>query len=268
MTRFNKKSGWIQARGSDFSFHSRMTRHSKNSSSSAYFTDHERKKLPYGTQSIRNTSESLRHHLTCHVCIEFVKEGVKAVVCEEGHLACHECILESMLKQKAAIKAAAKAYNLALRKIDEQKIQKDHQIKRAKLEQLESIISKNDMLNSSTIKTEQYDKSIKEPERRVLCNASMPPHPLTLKKLYPIIFTFKEGEPACPSCLKGLCSVPNSIACIPCGHVFCSNCAKECTQCMVCGWKAEETIMITGEGTGKAASNANVISTRYEPAFI
>ena len=76
-----------------------MSRHSKNCTSNAIFTNSEKQKLSsdYGTTTQRIGSESHLRFMDCHLCLSRAREPM---LCPEGHLYCTECIMENLLKQK------------------------------------------------------------------------------------------------------------------------------------------------------------------------
>lgn len=79
-----------------------MSRHSKNCTSNAIFTNSEKLKLKheYGTISQRIGSESQAQFLDCLLCLQRARDPV---LCgKQAHTFCQECILENLLMQKKA----------------------------------------------------------------------------------------------------------------------------------------------------------------------
>ncbi|KAJ3379412.1 hypothetical protein HDU84_006704 [Entophlyctis sp. JEL0112] len=99
-----------------------MSRHSKNNTSLAWFTNAEREKLTYGTRKANNEwyflscavrihssqpkpfiladiqgRDSMRNFDACFLCLQTAREPVS---CTKGHLACKECFFENILAQK------------------------------------------------------------------------------------------------------------------------------------------------------------------------
>ena len=76
-----------------------MSRHSKNCTSNAIFTNSEKQKLSsdYGTTTQRMGTESHLRFMDCHLCLCKAREPM---LCPQGHVYCTECIMENLLKQK------------------------------------------------------------------------------------------------------------------------------------------------------------------------
>ncbi|ORY45325.1 hypothetical protein BCR33DRAFT_850162 [Rhizoclosmatium globosum] len=74
-----------------------MSRHSKNNTSLAYFTNAEREKLEYGTRKQRMGRDSMRNFDSCFLCLQTARDPMS---CTKGHLACKECYFENILNQK------------------------------------------------------------------------------------------------------------------------------------------------------------------------
>ncbi len=88
-----------------------MGKHSKNVTNAPTFRHKERAQLDWGTQTQRVGADSLKALAGCGVCLHV---ATTPVICNQGHLFCHECVLESLLAQRAAIKAAAARHDEAL----------------------------------------------------------------------------------------------------------------------------------------------------------
>ncbi|KAI8828406.1 hypothetical protein BJ741DRAFT_626242 [Chytriomyces cf. hyalinus JEL632] len=74
-----------------------MSRHSKNNTSLAFFTNAEREKLTYGTRKQRMGRDSMRNFDACFLCLQTARDPM---MCAKGHLACKECFFENILTQK------------------------------------------------------------------------------------------------------------------------------------------------------------------------
>ncbi|KAI9330960.1 hypothetical protein BDR26DRAFT_938617 [Obelidium mucronatum] len=74
-----------------------MSRHSKNATSLAFFTNAEREKLTYGTRKQRMGRDSMRNFDACFLCLQTARDPM---ACTKGHLACKECYFENILTQK------------------------------------------------------------------------------------------------------------------------------------------------------------------------
>jgi len=75
-----------------------MSRHSKNNTANSVFTYSERLKLKeYGTLKQRVGQDSQRSFEKCHLCLQKV---IDPMSCNEGHIFCHDCIIENLMTQK------------------------------------------------------------------------------------------------------------------------------------------------------------------------
>lgn len=107
-----------------------------------------------------------------------------------------------------------------------------------------------------------------EIKMQTMCNASDPAHPLLMKHLTPVSFSFtasssKESNSKqtciCPSCQKELSNTTRIFLMKPCHHVVCKTCTdslvKPSSQCVVCDKKlaSKEIIELVREGTGFAS---------------
>ncbi|POY73301.1 hypothetical protein BMF94_3635 [Rhodotorula taiwanensis] len=114
-----------------------------------------------------------------------------------------------------------------------------------------------------------------------LCQASKPPHPISLKSLTEVKFTQEPrdkndtGEPivSCPSCRKTITNNVKSYVLKACGDVLCSTCVdtlcrtdKVCAHCGTAVDKKKPYIELRREGTGYA-SGGGVEVKRYDVAF-
>ncbi|KAG0143835.1 hypothetical protein CROQUDRAFT_660725 [Cronartium quercuum f. sp. fusiforme G11] len=78
-----------------------MTRHGKNNTASSVFTHAERMMTGNGTKKQRFTAHSMADFDSCRLCLH---TAIDPRTDEEGHLFCHECILEHILSQKKDLK--------------------------------------------------------------------------------------------------------------------------------------------------------------------
>ncbi|PLW20438.1 hypothetical protein PCANC_06971 [Puccinia coronata f. sp. avenae] len=78
-----------------------MTRHGKNNTASSVFTHAERMMTGNGSKTQRFTSDSMVGFDACRLCLNSARDPR---VDSEGHLFCHECILEHILGQKKDLK--------------------------------------------------------------------------------------------------------------------------------------------------------------------
>ena len=119
-----------------------MPRHSKNSTAQAYFSYHERTALAYGTQTAKLTRDSCRDFDACFLCLQ---RAILPVTCTKGHLACKECLIKSLLKQKEDYEKQKKVYTsqqkIARTRLDDEKQKKELEAKEAFAKQQRSIKS-------------------------------------------------------------------------------------------------------------------------------
>ncbi|GAA5991127.1 hypothetical protein JCM10908_006550 [Rhodotorula pacifica] len=116
---------------------------------------------------------------------------------------------------------------------------------------------------------------------QTLCQASKPPHPVSLKTLTEVKFTQEprdkddKGDPvvSCPSCRKTITNNVKSYVLKACGDVLCATCVdtlcrsdKACSHCGTAVDKKKPFIEIQREGTG-FASGGGVEVKRYDVAF-
>lgn len=257
-----------------------MTRHSKNNCSSSYFTSYERSHLPYGTQTTRCSSESLRSPTTCHICLTLASSDKPTVTCELGHFACKECIISSMVEQKANAKRKMIEYEGALGRIRERQDAIEERGKRQRLE----VIERTTRLPNESIRTESSktsrafwrpeqtpqtaDMEPEKPDTRVLCHGESKSHPISLKSLIDNMVYFKDGSPSCPSCLKDLKLVKTVSVLRPCGHILCGDCLEQFgKKCFTCDVLIEANVCVVSEGTGYASAGGNVQVAKYDNAF-
>ncbi|KAL7754078.1 hypothetical protein RI367_000057 [Sorochytrium milnesiophthora] len=293
-----------------------MPRHSKNNTASAVFTYAERERLSYGTQKQRLGRDSFRPFHACFLCLQSATEPL---CCPEGHIACKECFYESILSQKKALERQVKEQSLArvegeaqysfqhlapyAAHVADDRPQKLEQEKRQeqKAKDVQDFYESSNKIVSSQNTSNQADTSRSLPsfwipsltpsvekdelpsegtvtKKDVMCLSSAP-HPVFLKKLFPVKFTkakeAKSGDErtfACASCSKQLNNGLKMSVLKPCGHVFCGHCTKEFVKpgkrCIVCDAKCKDRdiVALCVEGTGFSASG-QVEAKRFDIAF-
>ncbi|GAA94855.1 uncharacterized protein L969DRAFT_90761 [Mixia osmundae IAM 14324] len=93
-----------------------MVKHSRNSTARQYLSNHERNIKHYGTQTERLGADSMRNFDACALCLQRARDPRS---CTQGHLFCHECIVNSLLTQKKE----AKRQQLVVQRVREQEEQ-------------------------------------------------------------------------------------------------------------------------------------------------
>jgi nitric oxide synthase-interacting protein len=129
-----------------------MTRHSKNNNALAVFTYQEKLKLKnvYGTLETRVGRDSMKPIDSCSLCIA---QARTPVCCEQGHVYCKECILDSILKQKKVLmeeKEMVAKHNLNIVTPQERLEIKEREKEMDKFLQSSAVISKSNEVGSST----------------------------------------------------------------------------------------------------------------------
>ncbi|KAI8981999.1 hypothetical protein BDF20DRAFT_973031 [Mycotypha africana] len=120
-----------------------MPRHSKNNTASSVFTYHEAQSLEYGTKRQRLGRDSYRNYNACYLCLQTARDPV---CCGEGHLACRECMYESIVQQKEAIKLEQKIIERKKQELEAKKQLEEYEAKQALLDSFDktqnSVLSK------------------------------------------------------------------------------------------------------------------------------
>ncbi|KAI9189874.1 hypothetical protein H9P43_001307 [Blastocladiella emersonii ATCC 22665] len=272
-----------------------MPRHSKNNTASAVFTYAERDRLTYGTKTQRLGGDSKRPFDACFLCLT---TAVDPMSCPEGHVACKECIFESILAQKREIARTNDALEDARAKAELREREREIDAARAKVAQAEASISltgrareadaaKKAALPSFWIPsltpsaaadadTAAASAAAAAAEKRaqVQCLSSAP-HALSAKKLFAVKFQrdATTKKPTCPSCAKSLAPSAKVHALRACGHVLCDKCVtsfvKASKQCTLCDTKCRprDIVALATEGTGFAASG-QVEAKKFDHAFL
>ncbi|KAJ3254541.1 hypothetical protein HK103_007095 [Boothiomyces macroporosus] len=195
-----------------------MTRHSKNNTALGFFTNAERSKLTYGTQSQRLGRDSMRPIDSCVLCLQTARNPV---CCVKGHLYCKECVVENIITQKKEIEREEKAvliHNQTVETEEERKARLEHERK------VQEFISQETQVKS-TLETGKKERELKsfwipqlQPEANPelakvskstpQCVAGKAAHNLSLKKLITVKFTEKgegdEMQKICPVCVKSV----------------------------------------------------------------
>ncbi len=296
----------------------------------SFFTAAEKAKLTniYGTITQRLGGDSMRAFDACHLCLHAARTPV---VCGQGHLSCRECSLTNLLAQKQAItlQERKRAALLAEQEAAEQRgaegrkrkeveaFERNDKVARhdgrvaagtgpasppAEGDQAETVDARNKRAFGRSSfwipcqAPESKEAIAPPPSREVFCTASATPHPVTLKKLYPVLFTRDRGAAAeagaggrtkeeergeddaaaaiiCPACSKALHNGSRITVVRTCGHAFCTPCATTfiqaaCTVCEVpCRPAKGDLIPLHSEGTGFAGSGGLLLTKRETYAF-
>ncbi|KAI7901006.1 uncharacterized protein BX663DRAFT_537339 [Cokeromyces recurvatus] len=140
-----------------------MPRHSKNNTASSVFTYHESKRLEYGTKRQRLGRDSFRNYDACFLCLQTARDPV---CCGEGHLACRECMYESILQQKQTIKQEQKRLELKQQEMENKRQEEEMEAKRVLLDKFDK--TQHSVLGDRrvTIKDELKDDEKKGQKRK------------------------------------------------------------------------------------------------------
>lgn len=127
---------------------------------------------------------------------------------------------------------------------------------------------------SGTTPTDQSEgvKSSSRQKPSLLCFATDPPHPISLKKLRPVGFgEDTDSNIICPSCRKTLRNASKPFVLTKCSHTACQTCldklVKKSKKCPVCDESTTTTtddgwIEIKTDGTGFAAGGKTIIAKK------
>ncbi|KAI8577959.1 hypothetical protein K450DRAFT_249230 [Umbelopsis ramanniana AG] len=136
-----------------------MPRHSKNNTASSVFTYHEVNSLNYGTKKQRLGRDSFRAFNACFLCLQVARDPV---ACQSGHLACKECLYESILTQKQEIQRQQRLAAQRQKENDEQKVLEDEEAQLAILanfERTQTSVLPDDRRHSIAQSAESTNKS-------------------------------------------------------------------------------------------------------------
>ncbi|ORE06811.1 hypothetical protein BCV72DRAFT_118746 [Rhizopus microsporus var. microsporus] len=139
-----------------------MPRHSKNNTASSVFTYHEAHKLEYGTKRQRLGRDSFRNYNACFLCLQTARDPV---CCAEGHIACRECMYESILQQKEAIKLEQQQMEQRLQELNNKKQLQEEEARRALLDEFDK--TQNSMLGNrrrGSVKVEEAKEKTEKNE--------------------------------------------------------------------------------------------------------
>lgn len=210
-----------------------MTRHSKNNTNAAVFSNAERAQLKgmYGTRMARLEASSQREYDSCGLCL---KTAVNPVICEHGHLFCKECILEYLLREKQRIreekiKVEEKSRLEALRKQEQEEAEY--------LRRLESFRAQNGLVSIEiptppASSVQEIKPSVQEIKQAVQLGVQCPlgNHAVALKRLHDVKLT-KE----CPACRNNFHRGSEILVNLPCGDLCCKECKSNDNQyCPIC----------------------------------
>lgn len=269
-----------------------MTRHSKNSTASAFFTAEERRKLGYGTQRQRLGRDSFRKPDACYICLQMARDPV--VCADGGHLFCRECILAFILEQRQQLLDQRKAAkeSTAKRHADQQvELERERGKRLAAFEASQSgrcggpagggeEQRQKPVLNAfwmpSKAPTAPTEASPAPPTKTaVICPAGQ--HPISTKKLISLLWSQDaEGRCVCKVCMREISSITAGLVMWEsCGHVTCTKCHdrvakngdKSCPGCLICEKPSSKILPLAIDGTGFAESGGQVTVSKAQPAF-
>jgi len=228
-----------------------MSKHSKNNTSKAVFTNFERNRaqgLKSGTEKLRLGHDSMKPFDACSITLEAV---INPVADQQGHLYSKTAIYDHVIEQKRIYKLQLKQYNKEQEDQRRQEAtisQSNFSKKVADFDEREStIISKTTNINqkpSTKLSTttlnsfwlpelapQAKEALIKKPSKILKSPFGKP---IKLKDLVSLNLTaipdnddpnlMKTGRYMCPLCKKSLNNVKGVCCLTGCGHVFCSGC--------------------------------------------
>lgn len=260
-----------------------MTRHSKNNTSSSFFTSAERSKLDYGTQKERLGKDSFRRPDACYICMQLAQDPV---VCCEGHLFCRECILTAILAQRTQQADQRKAHNVEQARRREEEREKEAEKVRKRVAEFEAgqlgkrpkdgavemgpIVKENQFWLPS--KAPSVSRAVEAPPKKEITKCPAADHPIAVKRLIPLVWTREDGRAICKCCGKGLADINFCLILYrPCGHCCCEKChsqfAKDSHQCLVCEAPTTESLSLVFDGTGYSNKGGTIELKKSTPAF-
>ncbi|KAH8551027.1 hypothetical protein BGW37DRAFT_494537 [Umbelopsis sp. PMI_123] len=151
-----------------------MPRHSKNNTASSVFTYHEVNSLNYGTKKQRLGRDSFRAFNACFLCLQVARDPV---ACQKGHLACKECLYESILTQKQEIQRHQRIAEQRQKEEEEKKSLENEQAKLAVLanfERTQTSVLPEERRPSITQSTESNNKSSPSRSREASKDSNTP----------------------------------------------------------------------------------------------
>ncbi|KAI9217250.1 hypothetical protein BC828DRAFT_391669 [Blastocladiella britannica] len=263
-----------------------MPKHSKNNTASSVFTHAERERLEYGTKRQRLGRDSKRAFDACFLCLATAEDPL---CCPDGHIACKECILSSLVKQSQDIGAERIQHKEARVQHERYEQSLRDQELQHRLDRAEQAIS---VTGANAVTTTSSSAATASPPKRILPSFWVPtltpsvsatdahappppvtrkpmclagePHAVTRKQLFPVQFQRNADDQrvSCPSCAKSLTNGSRMRILKRCGHVLCESCVKELVvpsaRCNVCDEKAKDkdVIRLVTEGTGFASAGS------------
>ncbi|KAI9297267.1 hypothetical protein K502DRAFT_301096 [Neoconidiobolus thromboides FSU 785] len=111
-----------------------MARHSKNNTALGHFTYSEKSKTNYGSKKQRLGKDSLRKFDHCYLCLQKARMPLS---CSKGHIACKECVVESIVTQRANLLKQSKLAEKQEAEKQKKEASKQLQIEQEKIEAFE-----------------------------------------------------------------------------------------------------------------------------------
>ncbi|KAH9159893.1 hypothetical protein EDB89DRAFT_2044160 [Lactarius sanguifluus] len=296
-----------------------MVRLMQNNTASSIFSYAERRKLDYGTRGQRLGNESMRRFDACALCLQRARDPV---ACQEGHLFCKECAYTDLLTQKKDIKRQKERLDALKKEAEQEKAKAKEAARERVLSEFEKgqlgLAAVASVTTSGTDAPEAEEAALRQIEReqaaalrsklpdfwlpsltptyssnglpssladvkvQTTCRGGNPPHPIALKNLIAVNFTWQphssrsqstdstpvnggaperkdeERDAMCPSCKKGLSNSVRIYVLKSCSHVTCKTCTdtlvRPANQCVVCDKQlaASDILELKREGTGYA----------------
>ena len=236
-----------------------MTRHSKNNTNAAFFSNAERAQLSgvYGTRMARVEASSQREFDACCLCL---KAAVNPVVCECGHLFCKECSIEHILAENGKIKDA-QIRREELKRERESLLEMKREAEQQRL--VESFKAQNHFggYARESLPDEPIalypDEPIAllpdepvalleaAPKKKETVRCPMGNHSFVLKRLLPVKL-LKE----CRTCRKSFHKESEIIINVPCGDLCCKECKQRDSNCAVCSEPLTKTMKLAMDRKG------------------
>lgn len=277
-----------------------MSKHSKNNTSKAVFTNFERARaqgLKSGTEKLRLGRDSMKPFDACCITLEAV---INPVADLQGHLYSKSAIYDHVLEQSRLYKVQLKAYNKEqenLKKLEETIAQNNFSRSVAEFDERESKITSKETTNqkpqtklsTSTLNSFWIPELAPQAKENALTKPSKilkSPFgfPIKLKDLVSLNLTpipndvnhddsiLKTGRYMCPLCKKSLNNVKGVQCLKSCGHVFCSTCVdtilKKDLVCPLSNtpFTEDEILSLESEGSSFAGrSGEKLMATTKNP---
>jgi nitric oxide synthase-interacting protein len=275
-----------------------MSKHSKNNTSKAFFTNFERAReqgLKSGTAKLRLGRDSMKPFDACSITLEPV---VNPVADLEGHIYSKTAIFDHVMEQNRLYKLQLKAYKKEqeeLKKTEDASSQNSYAKKIADFEAREkgitSQLEKNEVnnlpqtkLSTTTLNSYWIPELAPEAKPDAVAKPSKilkSPFgkPIKLKELVSLTLTpipdadpNQTGRYMCPLCKKCLNNVKGVCCLKSCGHVFCTTCFDSLLKKdMICpisniSFTEDEILNLESEGSSFACRSADkLIATTKNP---